>query len=568
MESIFYDIGIIIIIATIGGFISKLVKQPHIPFYVIAGLILGPVLGLVTNKDVIIPLSEFGIAFLLFIVGLEIDFKKLRNVAMVSSIGTVIRDFLLFGIAFLLANAIGFMKIESAYLGFIIAFSSTMVVLKILSDQRKLGTLHGRIMIGILLMEDIMAIFALSVLTTVNEFTIISLLISILKAALALAAALIVGKFMFPTLFRFAAKSHELLFLASTMVLFLFAILFNYLGFSVAIGAFIAGVALANIPYNVEIIAKVKALRNFFATIFFVSLGMQLVLGQIKAMVWPIVIFTVFVVAAKPLLTMIVVSFFGYKKKPSYQVSASLGQVSEFSLIIVTQGLILGHISDRIFTIAIMLAMITISVTSYFMKFEERIYSKIANSLTIFERVMKTHGHELEYVPEKKKIDVVLCGYNRIGYSILKTLNQLNKEILVIDYNPEVIRDLIKARKNCIYGDVGDPEIWDRVDLKNVVLLVSTVPDLKDNILIIRKVKETNKKAVIYVTANEIDEALQLYDEGADYVILAHFLGGEHVSILIEDYVSDVSKVLKNKIRHIEELKKRRGLGHEHPKHH
>ncbi|MBW2992540.1 cation:proton antiporter, partial [Candidatus Woesearchaeota archaeon] len=522
MQAIFYDIGIIIIIATIGGFIARLIKQPLIPFYIAAGLIIGPVLQLITHTEIILPLSEIGIAFLLFIVGLEIDFKKLNNVAWISSLGTVIRDFLLFSLAFLIANSIGFIGREAVYIGFIVAFSSTMVVLKILSDQRKLGTLHGRIMIGMLLMEDIMAIFALSILTTINDFSLWFLFRSVLIAFTALGAALLVGKFMFPTLFRFAAKSHELLFLASTTMLFLFAILFNYLGFSIAIGAFIAGVALANLPYNIEIISKVKSLRDFFATIFFVSLGMQLVIGEIRAMILPILIFTLFVLLIKPLITMIIVTFFGYKKKPAYQVSASMAQMSEFSLIIVAQGLILGHISNSILTIAIIIAMVTISVTSYLMNFEEKIYSRIGERLSFFERVMKSHGKDLEYVPEDKKFEVILCGYSRIGYSILKKLHQLKKELLIIDYNPEVIRDLIKSRRSCIYGDVGDTEIWERIDLSKVSLVVSTVPEFKDSLLIIKKVKEKNKKAVIYVSANEIDEALTLYDQGADYVILAH----------------------------------------------
>ncbi|MBW2992154.1 NAD-binding protein, partial [Candidatus Woesearchaeota archaeon] len=152
--------------------------------------------------------------------------------------------------------------------------------------------------------------------------------------------------------------------------------------------------------------------------------------------------------------------------------------------------------------------------------------------------------------------------------SILKKLHQLKKELLIIDYNPEVIRDLIKSRRSCIYGDVGDTEIWERIDLSKISLVVSTVPEFKDSLLIIKKVKEKNKKAVIYVSANEIDEALTLYDQGADYVILAHFLGGEHASLLIEDYMTDVNKVLKNKLAHIEELKKRKEIGHEHPRHH
>jgi len=566
MENIFFDIGAIIIIATVFAFIAKTFKQPLIPAYVLTGIIIGPFLGLITNTDVITTLSEIGIAFLLFIVGLEMDLRKLRDVGLISSVGGMVQMLSIFTATFILAVFLGFVYREAIYLGLIIAFSSTMVVVKLLSDKHEIDTLHGRIIIGFLLMQDIIAILALSVLMTIDNFSFSFLILSVVKGVVVFLVAVAASKFLFPALFEFAAKSQELLFIAAVSVSFAFSILFYYIGFSIAIGAFVAGVTLANLPYNIEIIGKVKSLRDFFAVIFFVSLGMELILGSFWALLKPLIIFIILIIFLKPLITMSLCSFFGYKKRTAFLTSMSLAQISEFSLIIVAQGLFLGHLSQEIFSLTVILAVATIVSTSYFIKYEDKLYRKLAGFLEIFDRLTGTYN-DLEYVPRKKH-EVILCGYNRIGYSIVNTLKKLKKKLLVVDFNPEVIRKLIDEKIPCIYGDVGDLEVLERLNLREAKMVISTVPKKRDNLLLIKKTKEENKKAIVFVNASHVEDALRLYDAGADYVVLPHFLGGEHVSLLIEDFTGDIKKIIDTKIKHIKELKKRRELGHEHPVHH
>ena len=591
MQNIFFDIGMVIIVATVFAFIAKTLKQPLIPAYVLAGIIIGPVLGLITNTEVITTLSEIGIAFLLFIVGLEMNLRKLKDVGLVSSVGGLVQMLSIFTFTFILAVFLGFVYQEAIYLGLIIAFSSTMVVVKLLSDKRALDTLHGRIIIGFLLMQDILAILVLSILNTMDNFTFIFLVLSLVKGVVVFLVAIGASRYLFPALFEFAAKSQELLFISAVSISFLFSIIFanigkiiifligllgvslsadmvEYLspGFSIAIGAFVAGITLANLPYNIEIIGKVKSLRDFFAVIFFVSLGMELFLGSFMALLKPLLIFLVLIIFLKPLITMCLCSFFGYKKRTAFSASISLAQISEFSLIIVAQGMFLGHLSQEIFSLTVILAVITIVLTSYFIKYEDRVYFKLAGILEIFDKLTGAYGH-LEYLPRKKH-EVILCGYNRIGYSIVNTLKKLKKKLLVVDFNPEVIGELIKDKVPCIYGDVGDSEILERINLKGAEMVISTVPIKRDNLLLIKKTKEQNKKAMIFVTSTQIKNALDLYDAGADYVILPHFLGGEHVSLLIEDFTSDINSIIRTKIKHIEDLKKRRTLGHGHPAHH
>lgn len=567
--NLFLQIGIMIMIATAGAYLTKLFRQPLIPAYILTGLVLGPVLGLIKNTDVILTLAEIGIAFLLFIVGLELDITKLKDIGLISTVGGTVKVALLFSSGFLIAIAFGFVRIEAMYIGIIIAFSSTMVVVKLLSDKHELNTLHGRIIIGTLLMEDIIAVFVLSILTTLNTFTTFTLLLSLIKGISVFLIAIIASKFIFPGLFKFAAKSQELLFLASLSVCFAFSLLFFYLGFSIIIGAFVAGVALANLPYRIEIIGRVRSLRDFFATLFFVSLGMELVLGELSNLVTLLIVLTLFAILLKPLLSMIITSLFGYTKRTSFLTAISLAQTSEFSLIIIMQGFVMGHISYNILSLTVLLAMITITTTSYFIKFDNAIYRKLSKSLNFFDLLNKEK--KVDHMPEKQEFDVILCGYNRIGYSIYSSLKKMKKTIAVVDFNPDVIKKLARNKIPCLYGDVGDTELLDRIDFRRAQLIISTVPDEQDNLLLIKKVKEVNKKAIVFVTANKIEEALELYQADADYVILPHFLGGEHVALLLEqfeEFTLDIKKILENKFKHIEELKRRHRMGHEHPMHH
>lgn len=515
MGNVFFELGAIIIITTLVAYLARLFKQPLIPAYILAGLILGPWLGLVTDLELIRTTSEIGVALLLFIVGLEMNLKKLKHVSLVSSLGGTLQTVLVFFAGFYAATLFGiFTRIEAVYIGLILAFSSTMVVIKLLSDKKQIDTLHGRIVIGVLLTQDIIAILALSILTTVNSFSLSFLAIAFVKGAVVFLIAYIFRGAVFPIFFKYAAKSSEVLFLLAVTMCFFFSMLFTYFGFTIAIGAFVAGVAMANLPYTIEIIARVKSLRDFFATIFFVSLGLELSLIPKQSLLMPLLAFFLIAVLLKPIVIMFICSFFGYKKRPAFLSSISLSQISEFSLIIVAQGLFLGHISEYIFSIVVVLAISTLTLTSYFIDFDNKIYRRLSKSLSPFDSMSK--GHELEHVPEKLEKDVILCGYDRLGYMIFEKLKKIGKKVLIIDFNPVIIRKLISQEVPCIYGDVGDVEVLEKADLASMKMLVSTIPSREDGLLLIRKTKEVNKRAIIFLTANTVDDALELYDAGAD----------------------------------------------------
>lgn len=561
------EIGLIIIFAGVIAYALKILRQPLIPAYILAGIFIVSGLHLVEVDYVITTMSEFGIAFLLFIVGLEIDFNRLKDVGFVSTIGGTILTASVFFVSFIVAGLFGFTGIEALYIGLILAFSSTMVVIKLLVDKQELNTLHGRIILGILLMQDIIAIIALFVLSTLDNFTFVNLSFSLLTVILIFIATFLLSKYIFPSLFAFAAKSRELLFLTSITICLLYTSLFSFLNLSIGLGAFIAGVALANLPYNMEIASRIRPLRDFFAVIFFVSLGMQLNLDSLMVFLIPTLALLMIVLLVKPFFTMVTLSFFGYKPRPSFLASISLAQISEFSLIIVMFGVMKGHIQSSLFSSVVFIAIITFTLTTYYIQYENDIYRFFSRFLKVFDKITRV-GAELEYIPEKMKFDVVLCGYDRLGFNIFNTLKKMKNNFLVIDFNPEVIKRMISDKVPCIYGDIADLEVVEKMDLKNIKMLISTIPSLTNNRLLIRKLKEVNKKAQIFVTSNKIESALKLYAMGADYVILPHFLGGERVSLLLEETHADFKKLLEYKLRHIKELKGRRILGHEHPRTH
>ena len=566
MNMVFFELSIVIIVATVLGGLLKALKQPLIPAYVIAGLIIGPILGYVTDSELISSLSEVGIAFLLFIVGLELDFKKIRSVAGVAFAAGLIKSLILFAGGAFLGTWFGFTGTESSYLGIVLAFSSTVVVVKMYADTRELDTLHGRTVIGILLAEDFLAILALSVLST-GSVSVGDASFMLAKLAGLLLGAILFSRFILGPLYKFAAKSQEVFFLVSISIAFLFALVASGLGLSIVIGAFIAGVALANLPYAYEIIGKIVPLKDFFATIFFVSLGLVLPLNEIPAIALPFAVLFGVVIIFKPLLAMLISSLQGFTKRPSFLGSISISQVSEFSLIIVAQAMAVGAatgqelIGQDVFTLTVLLAISTMAVSSYLIAYKEAIYEQLSPLLGIFEH-LRAGKQRAESKRVKIKPEIILFGYNRIGYSIVRKAKELKKRILIIDYDPEVIRHLIKRKTPCIYGDVTDPEILDRVDFDTCKILISTVPESHNNLLVLRKLRKIYPKMIIFVTANHLHEALELYEEGAYYVILPHFLGGEHVGVLIGQLSIDLNRILKHRKMHIKELHQRKKVGH------
>jgi Kef-type K+ transport system membrane component KefB len=516
------EIGILLIIACIFAFLVRILKQPLIIAYIITGIIIGPLLlGLISDLRLIQSFANIGVAFLIFSAGLEIKLRKLKEVGKVSGLGGIIQICLFFLIGFFISMVLGFAGFGMApvYIGLVLAFSSTMIVVKHLADKRQINSLHGRIIIGILLVQDLVAIIALTVLS--SDFSYQGMLMMLGKAGIFIVIAIILSKAVNPV-FKKAAPHHELFLLLALSLLFLFAIGSSILLDSLIIGAFFAGVALANSDFKTEIQGKIASLRDFFAVIFFVALGMLLQPIPLH-FIWLLIASLVIVIVVKPFIIMFLVRVFGYKKRTSFLSGNALAQTSEFSLIIVTLGLSLGHIGRDLFSTLVLLTILTMSISVYFIKYDKKLAKIFARSLN-FLNWFHSKKEELEYLEHDGK-RIILFGCHRMGSLLLKEFEQEKKNVVVVDYNPEIIRSLINKRVPCIYGDYMNEEILERINIKNAEMVISTIPEFEDNLLLIKRAKQKNRRITIFIVADRISEALELYKQGADYVFLPQVIG-------------------------------------------
>jgi Kef-type K+ transport system membrane component KefB len=545
------SLGIILVIGAVFAFIIRAFKQPLIPAYIITGILIGPViLGLIKDSSLILSLSEIGVAFLIFTAGLELKFSKLKEVGKTASIGGILQVILLFLIGFLVSLVLGFSGKAPIYIGLAVAFSSTMIVVKILSDKREINSLHGRLIIGILLIQDIAAIIALIVLS--SDLSINSLLIAFAKAVLFAVMAFILSKIINP-IFRIAAKTPELLLLVSISFLFLFSIGAIFAKLSLIIGAFIAGVSLANSDYKTEIQGKISPIRDFFGVIFFVALGMQLKLVYLGQNLILLFTLLVLVLIIKPFIIMYLVRLFGYKKITAFLTGNSLAQTSEFSLIIVILGLSLGQIDNGLFSIIVLLTILTMSITTYTINYEKKLFEWFGWQLGLLDRI-KSKKEELEYLENDSK-KIIIFGCHRMGSLFLKEFEKEKKDILVVDYNPEIIRSLIEKKIPCIYGDFANEEVLERANAKSAEMIISTIADVDDNKLLIKKTKEINPNVLVFVVASRISEAIVLYKAGADYVILPQVIGGQKGYDMIKKIRNgklDLKSLKKNHVKYLE----------------
>lgn len=550
--SILVEIAIIIIIATILALIIRIFKQPLIPAYILTGILIGPlVLGLIKNQDLVMALSEIGVAFLIFTAGLEIKFKKLKEVGKTILIGGILQIALLFFIAFFISLNLGFNNQAATYIGLVVAFSSTMIVVKLLSDKREINSLHGRIIIGILLIQDIAAIIALVMLD--SDLSLKSIAIISAKGIVFVLATFILSKLSNPV-FKISAKAHDLLLLVSISFLFLFIIGALASDLSLIIGAFFAGVALANSDYKTEIQGKISPLREFFAVIFFVALGMQLKIIS-KDFILLFFILLVLVMIVKPIITMFVIRLLGYKKRTSFLTGNALAQTSEFSFIIVTIGFSLGYISAGLFSTLILLTILTMSLSTYFINYDKKISKILDWPLNILNK-FHSRNENLEYHGDDGK-KILIFGCHRMGSLFLKEFEKNKKDIFIVDYNPEIIKPLMDKKIPCIYGDYVNEEVLNKIDLKKAEIIISTIPDFEENLLLIKKIKRINPRIIAFVVAERISEALRLYKSGADYVILPQVIGGQKVSEIInkvKDNKSEIKRLKKEQLEYLDSI--------------
>ncbi len=537
MPSVIAELAIVILIATTLGIIARLLKQPLILAFILTGVLIS-YFGFfhIDNKEVLQLFSDLGIMFLLFLVGLEIDFRSLKLISKPSLIIGAFQIILTFIFSFLLSQYLHFNNLQAAYISLALSFSSTIIVIKLLSEKKDTNSLYGKITTGVLLIQDFMAILILVALSGIKAgqgIIIGSLILTIIKGVVLSAAVLLIGRKFLPLVFNKISHSQELLFLSSLAWCFLLAAIVSHpkIGFPIEISGLLAGLALSNSSENFQISSKIKYLRDFFVLIFFVILGSSLVFSGNSAIVAPVIAFSLLVLIGKPLIIMITMGLLGYRKKTGFLTGITVSQISEFSLVLVAIGYKLGHLTKEVSSIITAVGIATISVSVYSIVFVDKIFEKISPVLSIFQRRKLKEEYSSDHSFSKP---IILIGSHRLGQSI--AFNLKKEDVLIVDFDPEVINQVKSRNYDYLFGDITDEEIFERANFDNANLVISAIPDLKDNLKLLQRLnllKKDGAKMKIIVRANNENEVKLLYGEGVDYVIYPHFTSGQYLGKII-----------------------------------
>lgn len=552
---IFLEMSLILVVATVVALIMQRLRQPLIMGHIISGIILGPVVfNLIHSHDTLNIFSQFGISILLFIVGLNLSPSVIREVgktALIVGVGQIVFTSILGAV---LGIILGFSLSASVFFGIAFALSSTIIVSKFLSDRKDTGKLYGKIAIGFLLVQDVVATVCLIAISTLQTRFVFSsaLLLSLGRASAAIILLFFGSVYLLPRLTKLFAQSQEFLFLFSIGWGLGIAALFQALGFTGEIGALVAGIALAASPYHYEISSKMKLLRDFFLVLFFVLLGAQLSFHGIQNLWMPALLFSAFVLIGNPLIVMILMGLLGYNKKTGFLAGLMVAQISEFSLLIILFAVRAHQLPSESLALVTLVGLITIGVSAYFMRYSDGLYRWLSPILSFFER-RSVYKEKVT----RERYEAILFGYHRVGTDFLPSLQRWKKKYLVVDFDPEVIQRLTDQHIPCRYGDAEDDEFLNEIQLAHAKMVVSTIPDFETNAYLVDKLRKRNAKAVMITIAHSVGEATALYDAGATYVIMPHFLGGNYASLLVQKYGYSAQKFRKEREKHLSHLRER-----------
>lgn len=546
MDNIFTQLAIILGLASVLGYITIRFKMPLLIAYLIGGLLIALTAAFdVHSSDALHFLPDIGIAFVLFLVGMELDLRELKLVGKPVLVAGIMQVLITAIAGSTIAKLLGFADIESIYLGIGLSFSSTILVIKLLLDKKDITALYGKLAIGILLLEDLLAVVILLGLTVGSSifnlgfqhaFPLVSLF---LKAVLLFGTVIILHRYLLPAVFKAVSRQPELLFLTALAWCFIYVAFSKFLGFSEVIGAFLAGVALASSPYHFQIQGKIKPLRDFFVTLFFVYLGTQVHFGNLEKILPITIIFTLYTLFAKPLIFLLIFGAFGFRKHTMFKTAISISHISEFSLIIILVGLKNGLVSQDALTAIALSGVLSMIVASIMIAESNNLYKMLSSAIGFFERKNFHNELEAKHLTEELQDHIIVIGGHRVGGELVKYFKKEKISYVVLDFNPSHIDKLVKEQINVIYGDVGDPDVLEELKFTEARMVVSTVQDLGDGLLLIEELKSRKVDVPLIVRAATTTEAEILYKAGADLVLIPAIITGDHLAEIIKDHLGD-----------------------------
>ena len=525
MKNVFYEFASLLLASALVGLLAIRLRQPLIVAFIVVGILAGPsALDWVRAHDQIDLLAQIGVTVLLFVVGLKLDLHLVRHigpVALATGLGQL-GFTILFG--FLIGLGLGMDAVKALYVAVALTFSSTIIIVKLLSDKREIDSLHGRIAMGFLIVQDIAVVVAMMAVGTLQNQTDAGLFTTLLGiAARLLAAFLLVAllmRYVLPRLLHQLAHSQELLLIFAIAWGTGFAALGELAGFSREVGAFLAGFSLASTQYREAISARLTSIRDFMLLFFFIDLGAKLELSTLGGEMGAAMILSLFVLIGNPLIVMAIMGYMGYRKRTGFLAGLTVAQISEFSIIFVAMGITLGHVNNEALGLVTLVGLVTIALSTYMILYSRTLYEWVSPWLGIFER-RDPHRERLVEQGHKHGDDAqfIVFGLGRYGARLIGSLHDTGYAVLGVDFDPEVARTLRHRGIAVRYGDAEDLDFPESLPLAEANWVVSTLPQLQLNLTLLHALSQHHFSGKVAVTAHNENDAGQLRRAGADVVL-------------------------------------------------
>jgi Kef-type K+ transport system membrane component KefB len=519
--------ALLLLIAAAVGALAVRLRQPLIVAFILVGIVVGPAgTGWVTGQAEIELLAQIGVTVLLFVVGLKLDVHLVRNigpVALATGLGQL-GFTILFG--YLICAGLGMPPVTALYVAVALTFSSTIIIVKLLSDKREIDSLHGRIAMGFLIVQDIAVVVAMMLLGSLNvagaDAAAAEVVMSIvLKIGLAAVAVFLLMRYVLPWLLHLLARSQELLLLFAVAWGTALAALGEHVGFSKEVGAFLAGFSLASTPYREPISTRLTSLRDFLLLFFFIDLGAKLELSTLGAEVGSSLMLSLFVLIGNPLIVMAIMGYMGYRKRTGFLAGLTVAQISEFSIIFVVMGISLGHVGADTLGLVTMVGLVTITLSTYLILYSHPLYGYLAPWLVAFERA--NPFREAAVARQQRGAadpDVIVYGLGRFGSRLAAQLRERRLNVLGVDFDPEAVRERHLQGLEARFGDAEDPEFPETLPLGHARWVVSTLPQAEINLALLGALRHHGYRGAVAMAAHTEKDATALTGAGVDRVFL------------------------------------------------
>lgn len=533
-QSAFGEIAVLLVMAALVGFAGVLLRQPLIVSFIAVGLIAGPsALDLVRSDAQIDLLSELGIAVLLFLVGIKLDVKLIRSLGAVSLMTGLGQVAFTSAFGYLIGLALGLGAVTSLYVAVALTFSSTIIIVKLLSDKREIDSLHGQIALGFLIVQDLVVVLAMIVLSAIgigagggDGHGGGSVPLVLASGVGMLGAVILFARFIATPLTERLARAPELLVIFALAMAAIFAAVGSIVGLGKEVGGLLAGIALASTPYRETIAARLAPLRDFLLLFFFIALGSALDLSLLGAHVTGAIALSLFVLIGNPLIVLAIMGAMGYRKRTGFLAGLTVAQISEFSLIFIAMGVSLGHVGEDALGLVTMVGLVTIAASTYMITYSHQLFALFGPYLAMFER-RGTPREPLEAgVQGRDGPRVIIFGLGRFGTAIGLRLNARGVRVLGVDFNPHAVRRWRDLGLETEFGDATDPEFVAELPLGRAVWLVSTVPihptglSHEDaRVTLIQLARAAGYRGRIAVASHQATETAALAAAGADMVL-------------------------------------------------